>query len=590
MIPRQHGGRKGGGQSSRGAGPPDGCLRPIVWYVPQSMPKHQKKRPNVPAGETITPAQTSAPRRLIGEPELLAALAVVVCALLTWLARSTLNPDGVSYLDLTNRILAGDWSSFVQGYWSPLYPALVALFAMVAGRDPVALIATAHAINGFAAIATVALLWWWSRQNSQRFFARMMIATFLLISAGLPRIEAVTPDVLLLALMAWIGYELLAHRGERWLLTGLLLGAAFLTKTSAWPWLLLALPLRIWGARQAEARRSVLLSSGVCAAVMLTWIIPMSTDAGHPTLGSAGRLNAAWYLTADDSRTPDAHLGRHTSYHQMPVDSGRTVVWAEFPDAARWTYAPWSDPTAWEAGVQTRNASTPETTALIAYWGRQAKNSLGLWLLPVLLGILLPCYLLQRRETMWRRLFEEDRSIAVVALLGLAGVGQFILVHSEPRLIAPFGLLFALAVLHWLSRERPATPRFPMALRQGATALGLIGAVGFAVPRLQEGIASSARINSVIAAIARTNASLATAGLSQAKIVILGPAIPIEASAFLSGAQIVAQVPPISVEVIKRLPADRQRAVITEIFGGKAQVAWLTTPDAGVNIVVIPPK
>lgn len=180
--------------------------------------------------------------------------------------------------------------------------------------------------------------------------------------------------------------------------------------------------------------------------------------------------------------------------------------------------------------------------------------------------------------------------MVVTALLGLAGLGQFILVHSEPRLIAPFGLLFALAVLHWLSLEQPATPRFPMALRQGATALGLIGALGFAVPRLSEGIAASARIDGVVSAIAQTNASLATAGLTQARIVILGLAIPVDASAFLSGAQIVAQMPPSSVEVIKQLPADRQRAVITEIFGGKAQVAWLTTPDAAVNIVVIPPK
>lgn len=548
------------------------------------MPKHQKERAVAP------PPQVPAPSRPIGEPELLAVLAVAVCVLLTWLARSTLNPDGVSYLDLVGRASAGDWSSFVQGYWSPLYPALIAMIATVVGRDPQSLIATAHAINGVAAISAIALIWWWSRQNTQRFFARSAIATLLLISAGLPRIEAVTPDVLLLALMAWIGYELLVCRGERWILTGILLGVAFLAKTSAWPWLLLAVPLRIWGARDAARRRDVLLSSAVCAAVMLIWIVPMSVTAGHPTLGSAGRLNASWYLAADDSRTPDTHLGQHTTYHQMVVDSAHTIVWAEFPDADRWTYAPWSDPTAWDAGVLTRNSRTPSAGELVAYWGRQAQNSLGLWLLPVLLGILLPCYLLQRRTKMWQHLLDDDRPILVTALLGLAGVGQFVLVHSEPRLIAPFGLLFALAVLHWLSAGEPAMPRIPMAVRQGVTALGVLGAIGFAVPRLQEGLTSSARIDNVISAIARTNASLASAGLSQARIVILGPAIPVEASAFLSGAQIVAQVPPTSVEAVKSLPADRLRAVITEMFAGKAQIAWLTTPDAAVSIVVIPPK
>ncbi len=516
-------------------------------------------------------------------------LAVAICVLLTWLARSTLNPDGVSYLDLARRISAGDWSSFVQGYWSPLYPALVAIISRVVGPDPVALIATAHAINGVVAIAAIGVIWWWSRQNSQRFFVRFAIAAFLLISAGLPRIEAVTPDVLLLALMAWIGYELLVHRGERWLLTGVLLGAAFLAKTSAWPWLVLAVPLRVWGARTSAHRREVLLSSVICAAVMLTWIVPMSVKAGRPTLGSAGRLNYSWYLAASDARTPDTHLGQHTFYHQMTVDSAHAITWAEFPDAGKWTYAPWSDPTAWDAGVLTRNETTPDTFELISYWLRQARNSLGLWLLPVLLGILVPGYLLQRRPKMWHDLLKDDRPILVTALLGLAGVGQFVLVHSEPRLIAPFGLLFALAVLHWLWAAEPPVPRFPVMARQAASWLGLLAAIGFAVPRLREGITSSARIEGVLAAVSSTNASLAAAGLSQSRIAILGPAIPVEASAFLSGAQIVAQVPPSSVEVIKSLTTEQQRAIITKLFGGKVQIGWLTTPDASVSIVVIPP-
>jgi hypothetical protein len=540
------------------------------------------------AAEGVPPAP--ARRRLIGEAELLAKFAAAICVLLTWLARSTLNPDGVSYLDLARRFSAGDWSSFVQGYWSPLYPALVATISAVAGPDPVALIATAHAINGVAAIAAIGVIWWWSRQHSERFFARGAIATLLLVSAGLPRIEAVTPDVLLLALMTWIGYELLVHRGERWLLTGVLLGVAFLAKTSAWPWLVLAIPLRLWGARTPAHRRDVLRSSLACAAVMLTWIVPMSVKEGRPTLGSAGRLNYSWYLAASDARTPDTHLGRHTFYHQMTIDSAHTITWAEFPDAGKWTYAPWSDPTAWDAGVLTRNERTPDTFELVSYWLRQARISFGLWLLPVLLGILVPAYLLQRRPTMWRELLADDRPVLVTALLGLAGVGQFVLVHSEPRLIAPFGLLFALAALHWLYAQAPSVPRFPVLTRQTASWLGLVAAIGFAVPRLKEGFTSSARIDGVFAAITRTNASLAEAGLSQARIVILGPAIPVEASAFLSGAQIVAQVPSSSVEVIKSLPTDQQRAVITRLFASKAQIAWLTTPDAAVSIVVIPPE
>ncbi len=491
----------------------------------------------------------------------------------------------MSYLDLTRRAAAGDWSSFVQGYWSPLYPALIAMVSAVTGRDAVSLVATAHAINGVVTIGAVILLWWWGRQVPGQFYTRALIATLLLVSTGLPRIEAVTPDVLLLALMACTGYELLLRQGKRSVLLGLLLGAAFLAKTSTWPWLAVAIPLRLWGARDAAERRGVLVSSGVCVLVMLFWIIPLSLKTGHPTLGSAGRLNYEWYILASDGRTPDTHAGGHTAYSSIAVDSTHRVGWAEFPAADRWTYAPWSDPTAWQSGVLTQNSSAPTTWELVSYWGRQTARSFGLWLLPVILAVLLPFYLLNRPAQFTRYLLGEGRPVLAVALLGLAGVGQFILVHAEPRLLAPFGLLLALALLHGLSAKGSEPPRFPMAVRQGASLLGLLCTAGFAVPRLREGFAANARIGGVLSSMAATKASLAGAGLSQDRIVILGSAMAVTPGAFLSGAHVVAQIPPRSLEVAGSLPPPQQVALLTRLFGGKAQIAWLTSADGGVRIV-----
>lgn len=552
------------------------------------MSSHQPRPPRA-APDPTPPQSVSTGSSRWGEPEILALLAAALCVLHAWLGRYALNPDGVSYLDLARVAIGGDWPAFVQGYWSPLYPALIALVAMVAGQDPVSLVAIAHAVNGLAAVAAIGLLWWWSRQAGQRFLARALIATFLLVSSGLPRIEAVTPDVLLLALMTWLGYELLVRKGERAVLTGILLGAAYLAKTSAWPWLLAAVLVRLWGARDAVGRRRVWLSSAVGAVVMLTWIVPMSLEAGRPTLGSAGRLNYCWYIEACDSRTPDTHSGVHYAYQELSVDSTTRLGWAEYVGANRWTYAPWSDPTQWELGVQSHNASAPSLWQLLSYWGRQALLSFGLWLLPVLLAVLLPWYLLQRSPGMWRRLVEEDRPVLAVGLLGLAGVGQFILVHAEPRLIAPFGLLAALALLHqWSSEPTPAraTPR----VRQWATLLGLLVAAGYAVPRLRDGFDASARIPRVLELIASTKASLAAAGLSQDRIVILGPAIPVAATAFLSGARIAAQVPPGSLAVLKRLPTEGQRAALAAMFGGRYQVAWISTAEGTFTLARLPER
>jgi len=551
------------------------------------MPSRKKRRSSAP--DSIgKPAPTPSYRRL-GEPDLLAIVAAVLCGVHAWLAGFVLNPDGVSYLDLANRVALGDWASLVQGYWSPFYPALIGILSRLTGHDPTALVALAHAINGAAAIAAIGLLWWWSRDIERPHLTRAMMATILLVSAGLPRIEAVTPDLLLLGLMTWIGYELLVGRGERWLLTGLLLGLAFLVKTSSWPWLLLSIPLRLGAAEDPGSRRAVLQSAAVCAVVMLAWILPLSAKAGQFTMGSAGRLNRCWYLDACDSRTPDTHTGNHTAYHRLAGDSTQRVVWAEFPTPDLWTYTPWSDPTGWDAGVVTQTSSPPSVGELIAYWGRQARNSFGLWLAPVLLGVLVPWSLLNWRPETRRQLL-KNRSVLTVAILGLAGIFQFVLIHSEPRLIAPFGLLFALAVLHALSGGGTSVERFPPLVRQVLSILGLLVAAGFAVPRLREGFTSRPRINRVIASLAFTNSTLAANGKSQAHLVILGPALPVEAAAFLSGARIVAQLLPASVGVVTAMSPDQQRAALTTMFGGKAQVAWLTTPGGGVSMVMIPPE
>src|SRR5690606_38135006 len=78
----------------------------------------------------------------------LAALGVaVLCALLAWTSRGNLNVDGVSYLDLAAHLARGGWWDFVQGYWSPAYPALLALLIGPAGVDGSGAVALAHLLN-----------------------------------------------------------------------------------------------------------------------------------------------------------------------------------------------------------------------------------------------------------------------------------------------------------------------------------------------------------------------------------------------------------------------------------------------------------
>ena len=52
---------------------------------------------------------------------------LLVAGFQAWATRFYPTPDGVSYLDLSDAVLRGDFGELLNGYWSPLYPVLVGL-------------------------------------------------------------------------------------------------------------------------------------------------------------------------------------------------------------------------------------------------------------------------------------------------------------------------------------------------------------------------------------------------------------------------------------------------------------------------------
>ena len=44
-----------------------------------------------------------------------------------WVGRYSMNPDGVSYLDMGDALVRRDWAHAVNGYWSPLYGWMLGL-------------------------------------------------------------------------------------------------------------------------------------------------------------------------------------------------------------------------------------------------------------------------------------------------------------------------------------------------------------------------------------------------------------------------------------------------------------------------------
>jgi hypothetical protein len=302
------------------------------------------------------------------EIDLLAAAVITAIGILGLLVRRTLSPDGVSYLDLADALRHGDWRHFVQGYWSPLYPALLAAAGAMTGHTANELVADGHFVNVVAVWATILVIWRWSRAMTTPWFGRTAIAALVLCSAEPPRVEALTPDLILLGIAVCIGYEMLVHCGRRWGWLGVLFGLAYLTKTSTWPWILVAMIVRVGIAPNRKSRIRAAKSDLPTLALALLWIVPMSVAVNWVTIGSTGRLNYHWYLESSDARTPDTHRGEHQQYQEIPIAESVQIRAVSFDTTARWTYQPWSDPDGWSNGIRTDQARTPAFGRLLSYW------------------------------------------------------------------------------------------------------------------------------------------------------------------------------------------------------------------------------
>ena len=528
------------------------------------------------------------------EADWLALLLMAVCVVLGIASHNALNPDGVSYLDLAARVSAGDWSHFVQGYWSPLYPMIIAIGAMLTGREGPALIGMVHLINTLIAILGVGVIWSIARRNGNAVFGRSAFAAYLVCSAEAPRLEAVTPDLLLMVFVSMIGSELLFFSGQRWFRLGLLMGLAFLAKTSMWPWLLAAVVIRLVVSRQRAGVSVVMKSAAICAVIMLFWLIPLGWRSGKLTFGSAAPLNACWYMRECDSRSPDSHSGAHRQYQSIVAGASQATV-ATF-SGTPWTYLPWSDPTEWAAGVITARRVTPTLGQHLLYSAKQLLLVVGIWMPHIWLGILLPIAWIYRRRGMWRELRDARRDAGVVMLLGVIGILEFVPVHVEPRLVAPFILLFTMGALGWLCAT-PATKSAPTLAAEslsrvvlGLSWLGLVAALPRSAWHARDQWRTAQLTTERRAMITGSEAARVAARFGPRRIAVVGEVFPVLTEAYRLGGTIVLQVLRPTVPEILAWPAEDQQALVRWVAAQGATEAWLSKPGGSFSILPLPAR
>jgi Dolichyl-phosphate-mannose-protein mannosyltransferase len=291
-----------------------------------------------------------------------------------------LDGDAVAYMDLGDLIRAHNWHAVINGYWNPLYPALLALghtlfhstrytelhaYYMVNFGifllEMLAVIVFADALIGLrelreTATASTNPLPFLLDRYALRYLgiALLVISTQRELSMG-----KVRPDALLQAFLLFALAALLRHLSTNHLryaaLMGLALGLAYLTKSFAFVFTLLCLialvAFRLFWQRQSIARvaASAVLVVLCFSIVAGPYIAALSKQKGRFDFGDSGSLNYSWFVSGTEKMHLEQDMTSSFGAAEVHLRHPETQILKDPPTYSfkpfpYGTYSAWFDP------------------------------------------------------------------------------------------------------------------------------------------------------------------------------------------------------------------------------------------------------
>ena len=510
-------------------------------------------------------------------------------------SRGVLTPDGVSYLDLAWAVRDGQWSRFINGYWSPLYPLLISAIAP-ALPDRFGLLLSLHLLNAAVLAGAVVAVAWSARAVRPvelRWLAPLAVGG-LMVTFDL--VSATSPDALLALLATLVAVNFARHPGA--LMTrGVLYALMYLEKTSTLPWLVFVCSLELIRARQDGTRWRVWRLTVPVAAVVLAWLGALSYVENRVTAGSTASLNWEWYGWGIRSRFPDTDPAGHRAYSYPALsaalapgtapEGAETVRLADFgPTAA--TYLPWADPARWSRGRIPLDSAQANPVLLAL-----ERGAVNLWMNGLaVLGwsfatlVLVACWWPQRTSTAGGWAWTSPGAWLVGS--GVVGTAIMCLVHVERRLVLPWLVLLVLGAL--MTYERPVTKkkaeparvwRWPAGVRVVAVAAVAVSSAALAGTAFRKDRLESQRAVQREAARAVDGAAMSA---SDSSVVLVGPATALIPELWLHGRRVEAQL--VDAAFAARPDADRQAILgfLAQRYRGRAGSMWvINRRSAGVE-------
>jgi hypothetical protein len=444
--------------------------------------------------KTAHPRQT-VPRRLLFA--VVSFLVVAPAIVQTWILRNQSGSDSIAYLDIARGWARGDWGTMQNGFWSPLYPAIVGAMLRLVAPGSYWEFASVHALDFALYLLSFGLFWFmlnslmlW-RHNRRRsdnpellsdFEVRAIgCAFFACYSFRLVSVPRTNPDMLTGALV-YLGVGLLLRlvSGSRnkWLPVafGAALGAGYLAKT---PMLIIGLALLVsFVIARPGGWAPCILAAVTFVIVAAPGVLLFSASQGRLSIGESGGLNYSWHVDG----TPRFHW-RGGEATGTPLHTTRTL--SENPTIYEFsgrpgTYPIWFDPSYWNAGLKPRLNIRGQLKVM-------ASSVATLFNFLVLAeGGVLVCLGLLCASDQWRQALGSVWFVLVPMLIGIV---QFCFVHLELRYIAAplvvlCATLFAVVpVSIGKTYHVAAVITLLLAVQVGAWTLSLVRENGLVVPR-----------------------------------------------------------------------------------------------------------
>jgi hypothetical protein len=380
----------------------------------------------------------------------------------------SMNPDGVSYLDLGDAYARGDWQAAFNAYWSPLYAWLLTSVLLLTHASPRWEFPIVHVVNfGIYLIALASFTFllheliayqrgyvaaaYRGRQCTLPEWAWISLGYGIFVWCTLRYLPLglVTPDLLVSAFVYAICAVLLRLRRGRasplaLACLGALLGLGYLAKAPMLPLAAVFAFVALIAVRDIRNNfPKIAIVLGVAAIIVTPYVTALSLTRGRLTFGDSARLNYAWLVNGVQA---DVHWQGGAGDSGVPVHPTRMILADppvyEFATPLTATYAAWYDPSYWYEGVVLHFDARQQLQAVLR--ASAVYRDIVLRLSGLLVGAAI---LVATSAVAWRKLVRAVDPEVILGIPAVAAFGMFALVYVEPRHIAPFVVLAVLAVL-----------------------------------------------------------------------------------------------------------------------------------------------